>query len=47
MGPINDECIHIGYNRPEVFRVLFSSASSVPGHGHGPLARLIPRSMPQ
>ena len=24
MGPINDECIHIGYNRPELFRVLFN-----------------------
>lgn len=24
MGPLNDECIHIGYNRPELFRVLFN-----------------------
>ena len=22
MGPVNDELIHIGYNRPELFRVL-------------------------
>jgi cytochrome c551/c552 len=25
MGPLNDECIHIGYNRPELFRVLFNN----------------------
>ena len=24
MGPINDELIHIGYNRPEIFRVLLN-----------------------
>ncbi len=24
MGPLNDELIHIGYNRPEIFRVLLS-----------------------
>ena len=25
MGPVNDELIHIGYNRPELFRVLMNS----------------------
>jgi cytochrome c2 len=25
MGPVNDELIHIGYNRPELFRVLINS----------------------
>jgi cytochrome c2 len=25
MGPLNDELIHIGYNRPELFRVLMNS----------------------
>lgn len=25
MGPVNDELIHVGYNRPELFRVLMNS----------------------
>lgn len=25
MGPVNDELIHVGYNRPEIFRVLMNS----------------------
>ena len=25
MGPVNDELIHIGYNRPEIFRVLMNT----------------------
>lgn len=25
LGPINDELLHIGYNRPEIFRVLMNS----------------------
>lgn len=25
MGPINDELLHVGYNRPEIFRVLMNS----------------------
>jgi glucose/arabinose dehydrogenase/cytochrome c2 len=27
MGPVNDELIHIGYNRPELFRVLMKKPS--------------------
>jgi glucose/arabinose dehydrogenase/cytochrome c2 len=27
MGPVNDELIHIGYNRPELFRVLMKKQS--------------------
>jgi mono/diheme cytochrome c family protein/glucose/arabinose dehydrogenase len=30
MGPINDELIHIGYNRPELFRVLMNSRFEKP-----------------
>lgn len=30
MGPLNDELIHIGYNRPELFRVLVSRRFSRP-----------------
>jgi cytochrome c2/glucose/arabinose dehydrogenase len=30
MGPINDELIHIGYNRPELFRVLKNSRFEKP-----------------
>jgi mono/diheme cytochrome c family protein len=30
MGPINDELIHIGYNRPELFRVLMNSRFKKP-----------------
>jgi glucose/arabinose dehydrogenase/mono/diheme cytochrome c family protein len=30
LGPINDELVHIGYNRPELFRVLFNSRGSRP-----------------
>ncbi len=30
MGPLNDALIHIGYNRPELFRVLFDSRSTRP-----------------
>lgn len=30
MGPINDELIHIGYNRPELFRVLTNSRFKKP-----------------
>lgn len=30
MGPINDELIHIGYNRPELFRVITSSRFAKP-----------------
>jgi mono/diheme cytochrome c family protein len=30
MGPLNDELIHIGYNRPELFRVLMSSRMAKP-----------------
>lgn len=25
MGPVNDELIHVGYNRPEIFRVLMNT----------------------
>ncbi|TLD69442.1 c-type cytochrome [Phragmitibacter flavus] len=28
MGPLNDECIHIGYNRPELFRVLLDDPAN-------------------
>ncbi len=28
MGPVNDELIHVGYNRPELFRVLMNSRFS-------------------
>lgn len=31
MGPINDELIHVGYNRPELFRVLVGRAGLGPG----------------
>lgn len=30
MGPVNDELIHIGYNRPELFRVLMSTRFARP-----------------
>ena len=30
MGPINDELIHVGYNRPEIFRVLINERFSKP-----------------
>ncbi len=30
MGPINDELIHVGYNRPEIFRVLMNSRFARP-----------------
>jgi|UniRef100_UPI0037851065 cytochrome c2 len=30
MGPVNDELIHIGYNRPELFRVLMNSRFARP-----------------
>jgi cytochrome c2 len=30
MGPVNDELIHIGYNRPELFRVLMNSRFTRP-----------------
>lgn len=30
MGPVNDELIHIGYNRPELFRVLINSRFARP-----------------
>ena len=30
MGPINDELIHVGYNRPEIFRVLMSTRFAKP-----------------
>lgn len=30
LGPITDELVHIGYNRPELFRVLFNSRASRP-----------------
>jgi cytochrome c2 len=30
MGPINDELIHVGYNRPEIFRVLINERFSRP-----------------
>jgi cytochrome c2 len=30
MGPVNDELIHIGYNRPELFRVLMNSRFAKP-----------------
>jgi mono/diheme cytochrome c family protein len=30
MGPLNDALIHIGYNRPELFRVLFDPRSTRP-----------------
>lgn len=36
MGPLNDELIHIGYNRPELFRVaLRGSEASAPSGGPG------------
>ncbi|HRH95621.1 MAG TPA: cytochrome c [Prosthecobacter sp.] len=30
MGPVNDELIHIGYNRPELFRVLMNTRFARP-----------------
>ena len=30
MGPLNDELIHIGFNKPEIFRVLMNTRSSKP-----------------
>jgi len=30
MGPLNDELIHIGYNRPELFRVLMNTRMTKP-----------------
>ena len=30
MGPVNDELIHIGYNRPELFRVLMNERFAKP-----------------
>ncbi|MCB1212477.1 MAG: hypothetical protein KDK97_24345, partial [Verrucomicrobiales bacterium] len=30
MGPVNDEMLHIGYNRPEIFRVLMNSRFKKP-----------------
>ncbi|MFN0074992.1 MAG: DUF6797 domain-containing protein [Prosthecobacter sp.] len=30
MGPVNDELIHIGYNRPELFRVLMNARFAKP-----------------
>lgn len=30
MGPLNDELIHVGYNRPELFRVLMNSRFEKP-----------------
>ena len=30
MGPLNDELIHIGYNRPELFRVLMNTRMAKP-----------------
>ena len=30
MGPINDEMLHIGYNRPEIFRVLMNARFKKP-----------------
>jgi cytochrome c2 len=30
MGPVNDELIHIGYNRPELFRVLMNDRFAKP-----------------
>jgi len=30
MGPVNDELIHIGYNRPELFRVLMNQRFAKP-----------------
>lgn len=30
MGPLNDSMIHIGFNRPELFRVLFNERSAKP-----------------
>lgn len=30
MGPVNDELIHVGYNRPEIFRVLMNSRFEKP-----------------
>ena len=30
MGPLNDEMIHIGYNRPELFRVLMNTRMTKP-----------------
>ncbi|QIF04889.1 DUF6797 domain-containing protein [Roseimicrobium sp. ORNL1] len=30
MGPLNDELIHVGYNRPEIFRVLINERFSKP-----------------
>ena len=30
MGPVNDELLHIGYNRPEIFRVLMNTRFQKP-----------------
>lgn len=30
MGPLNDELVHIGFNRPELFRVLFNHRGQKP-----------------
>jgi len=30
MGPLNDSMVHIGFNRPEIFRVLFNDRGSKP-----------------
>lgn len=30
MGPVNDELLHIGYNRPEIFRVLMNTRFKKP-----------------
>jgi mono/diheme cytochrome c family protein len=35
MGPLNDELVHIGYNRPEIFRVLLND------RGHRPQAAVV------
>ena len=39
MGPLNDELIHIGYNRPELFRVLINQRFKQPQATVMPLTR--------
>lgn len=39
MGPLTDECIHIGYNRPEIFRVLINERFKKPQASVLPLSR--------
>lgn len=39
MGPLNDELIHLGYNRPEIFRVLINPRFQKPQAAVTPFSR--------